>query len=35
MIKEMTWLDEAYNRLSKPIKDHQSAHALLLSLIHI
>jgi len=30
MIKEMTWLDEAYNRLSKPIKDHQSAHALLI-----
>ena len=26
----MTWLDEAYNRLSKPIKDHQSAHALLI-----
>ena len=27
----MTWLDEAYNRLSKPIKDHQSAHALLIN----
>ena len=30
MIKEMTWLDEAYNRLAKPIEDHQSAHALLI-----
>ena len=30
MIKEMTWLDGTYNRLSKPIKDHQSAHALLI-----
>ena len=26
----MTWLDEAYNRLAKPIEDHQSAHALLI-----
>ena len=30
MIKEMKWLDETYNRLSKPVKDHQSAHALLI-----
>ena len=30
MIKEMTWLHEAYNRLAKPIEDHQSAHALLI-----
>ena len=26
----MKWLDKTYNRLSKPIKDHQSAHALLI-----
>ena len=30
MIKEMRWLDEVYNRLAKPIEDHQSAHALLI-----
>ena len=30
MINEMTWLNELYKRLSKPIKDHQSAHALLI-----
>ena len=30
MIKEMTWLDEVYNRFAKPIEDHQTAHALLI-----
>lgn len=30
MINEMTWLNELHNRLSKPIKAHQSAHALLI-----
>ena len=30
MIKEMSWLDELYNKLAKPIEDHQSAHALLI-----
>ena len=31
MIKEMTWLYELYNKLTKPIEDHQSAHALLIN----
>ncbi len=30
MINEMAWLSEVYSRLATPIKEHQSAHALLI-----
>ena len=30
MIKEMTWLDQLFNKLAKPIENHQSAHAFLI-----